>query len=70
MLEHMKLSHEVQGIVCGSPRQDCIEAQICGRVEKRFCSTEGGQLALWPQWKSLEPPLSQSEHRGRSQRGD
>jgi hypothetical protein len=28
------LSHEVEGIVCRAPRQNCFEAQIWGRVPK------------------------------------
>ena len=40
MSEH-KPSHEVQRIVCRPPRQDCIEAQIWGRVQKNVCSIEG-----------------------------
>ncbi len=35
--------HEVQGIVFRPLRQDCIEAQIWGRVQKNFCSIEGSQ---------------------------
>uniref|UniRef100_A0AAZ3NS67 Transposase Tc1-like domain-containing protein n=1 Tax=Oncorhynchus tshawytscha TaxID=74940 RepID=A0AAZ3NS67_ONCTS len=36
-----KPSHEVQGIVRRAPRQDCVEAQIWGRVPKHVCSIEG-----------------------------
>ena len=42
MSEH-KPSHEVEGIVLRAPRQDCVEAQIWGRVPKHFCSIEGPQ---------------------------
>ena len=31
-------SHEVEGNVRRGPRQDCVEAQIWGRVPKHFCS--------------------------------
>ncbi|XP_028850862.1 E3 ubiquitin-protein ligase TRIM39-like isoform X2 [Denticeps clupeoides] len=33
--------HEVKGIVCKPPRQDCLEAQIWGRIQKSFCCFEG-----------------------------
>ena len=33
--------HEVKGIVCRPPRQDCLEEQIQGRVQKKFCCFEG-----------------------------
>ncbi len=42
MSEH-KPSNEVQGIVCQPPRQDCIVAQIWGRVQNNFCSIKGSQ---------------------------
>ncbi|XP_071195503.1 phosphatidylinositol-binding clathrin assembly protein-like isoform X7 [Salvelinus alpinus] len=35
--------HEVEGIVRRAPRQDCVEAQIWGRVPKHFCSFKGPQ---------------------------
>ena len=38
-----KPSHEVEGIVRRAPRQDCVEAQIWGRVTTHFCSIEGPQ---------------------------
>ena len=34
-------SHEVEGIDCRAPRQDCVEEQIWGRVPIHFCSIEG-----------------------------
>ena len=40
MSEH-KSSHDVEGIVHRAPRQDCVEAQIWGRVPKYVCSIEG-----------------------------
>ena len=35
-----KPSHEVEGIVRRTLRQDCVKAQICGRVPKHFCSVD------------------------------
>ena len=32
-------SHEAEGIVPRAPIQDCVKAQIWGRVPKHFCST-------------------------------
>ena len=32
--------HEVKGIVCRPPRQDCLEEQIWGRVQKKCCCFE------------------------------
>src|SRR4029434_5907630 len=52
MSEH-KPSQEVQGIVCRPPRQDCIEAQIWGRVQKNVCSTECSQEHSVLQWKKF-----------------
>ena len=42
-ISEQKQSHEVEGIVRRAPRQDCVEAQIWGRVPKHFCSIEGLQ---------------------------
>jgi hypothetical protein len=30
-MSEQKPSHEVEGIVCRAPKQDCVEAQIWGR---------------------------------------
>ena len=38
-----KPSNEVEGIVRRAPRQDCVQAQIWGRVLKNVCSIEGPQ---------------------------
>ena len=37
----VQTKHEVKGIVCRPPRQDCLEEQIWGRVQKKFCCFEG-----------------------------
>jgi hypothetical protein len=42
-MSEQKPSHEVKGIVPRAERQDCVEAQICGKVAKHFCSVEGHQ---------------------------
>uniref|UniRef100_A0A674CB93 pre-mRNA 3' end processing protein WDR33 n=1 Tax=Salmo trutta TaxID=8032 RepID=A0A674CB93_SALTR len=42
-----KPSHEVEGIVRRAPRQDCVEAQVWGRVPSNVCSIEGPQ-EQWP----------------------
>ncbi|CDQ66566.1 unnamed protein product [Oncorhynchus mykiss] len=42
-LSEQKPSHEVEGIVRRTPRQDCVEAQIWGRVPKHFCSIDSPQ---------------------------
>ena len=42
-ISEQKPSHEVEGIVRSAPIQDCVEAQIWGRVPKHFCSIEGPQ---------------------------
>ena len=36
-------SHEVEGIVRRALRQDCVKAQIWGRVPNNVCSIEGPQ---------------------------
>ena len=41
-MSEQKPNHEVEGIVCRAPRQDCVEAQIWGRIPKHFC-IEGPQ---------------------------
>jgi hypothetical protein len=49
-------SHEVEGIVCRALRQDCVEAQIWGRVPRHFCSIEGPQehrASLILKWKKF-----------------
>ncbi|CDR08939.1 unnamed protein product [Oncorhynchus mykiss] len=33
-MSEQKPSHEVEGIVCRAPRQDCVETQIWGRVQQ------------------------------------
>jgi hypothetical protein len=38
-----ELSVEVKGIVRRAQRQDCVEAQIWGRVQKHFYIIEGPQ---------------------------
>uniref|UniRef100_A0AAZ3SUY4 Transposase Tc1-like domain-containing protein n=1 Tax=Oncorhynchus tshawytscha TaxID=74940 RepID=A0AAZ3SUY4_ONCTS len=48
-----KPSHEVEGIVRRAPRQDCIEAQIWGRVPKMFCSIEGTVSSIILKWKKF-----------------
>ena len=40
-MSEQKPSHEVEGIVRSAPKQDCVEAQIWGRVPKHVCSIEG-----------------------------
>ena len=41
--------HEVKGIVCTPPRQDCLEEQTWGRVQKKFCpmSTVASIIRKW-----------------------
>ena len=39
-MSEQKPSHEVEGIVHRDLRQNCVEAQIWGRVPKHFCSIE------------------------------
>jgi hypothetical protein len=39
-MSEQKPSHEVKGNVRRAPRQDCVEAQIWGRVPKHVCSIE------------------------------
>ena len=34
-MSQQKPSHEVEGIVCRALRQDCVDAQIWGRVQKK-----------------------------------
>ena len=54
-----KPSHEVEGIVHRASRQDCVDAQIWGRVPKHFCIIEGLQNQCPPSFlngRSLEPP--------------
>ena len=41
MDERAQTKHEVKGIVCRPPRQDCLEEQIWGSVQKHFCCFEG-----------------------------
>ncbi|KAK6315320.1 hypothetical protein J4Q44_G00148490 [Coregonus suidteri] len=40
-------SHEVEGIVRRAPRQNCVEAEIWGRVRKTFCSTVASIILKW-----------------------
>jgi hypothetical protein len=42
-MSKQKPIHEVEGIVRRAQRQDCVEAQIWGRVPKYFCSIDGPQ---------------------------
>jgi hypothetical protein len=49
---------KVEGIDHRAPRQDCVEAQIWGRLPKNVCSIEGPQEQWCPSFlngKSLEP---------------
>jgi hypothetical protein len=39
-MSEQKPRHEVEGIVCKAQRQDCVKAQIWGRLPKTFCSIE------------------------------
>ena len=48
-----KPSHEIEGIVCGAPRRDCVEAQIWGKVLKHFCSIEVPQEYIMLKWKKF-----------------
>ena len=54
-MSEQKPIHEVEGIVRGTPRQDCVEAQICGRVPTPFCSIKGPQevAAIILKWKKF-----------------
>ena len=54
-MSEQKPSPEVKGIVHRVPRQDCVEAQIWGRVPKNVCSIEGPQehSGLIPKWKKF-----------------
>ena len=53
-------SHEVEGIVRRAQRQDCIEAQIWGRVPKKCMEHWCSPRTQWPpsflNGRSLEPP--------------
>ena len=51
-MSEQKPSHEMEGIVRRTPRQDCVEVQIWGRVPTHLCSIEGPQEHSG----SLEPP--------------
>ena len=42
-MSEQKPSHEVEEIVRKAPTQDCVEAQIWGRVPTHFSSIEGPQ---------------------------
>jgi hypothetical protein len=42
-MSEQKPSHKVEGIVRRAPKQDCVEAQIWGRVPKNICSIEGSK---------------------------
>ena len=57
MSEH-KLSHEVEGIVCRAQRQDCVEAQIWGRLPSRRTTIsaalrQSGLYGRVARWKTL-----------------
>ena len=63
LTEHVraKTMPDVEGIVCRAPRQDCVEAQIWGRVPKKEsmqhwrCPTTQWPPSFLNGW-SLEPP--------------
>ncbi len=42
-ISEWKPSHEVKGTACRAQRQDCIKAQIWGRLHKNVFCTEGSQ---------------------------
>ena len=55
-----KLSNEVEGIVRRAQRQDCVKAQICGRVPKHFCSVDvtvpkNIVVSILLKWKKFGP---------------
>jgi hypothetical protein len=55
-MSEQKPSHEVKGIVRRAPRQDCVEAQIWGRVPKHFCTIEGPKntvASISLKWKNF-----------------
>ena len=52
-MSEQKPSHEVEGIVHRALRQDCVEAQIWGRVLKNVCSIEGPQEHISLKWKKF-----------------
>ena len=39
-MSEQKPSHEVKGIVCRAPRQDCVKEKIWGRVTKIRCDQD------------------------------
>ncbi|KAK3517972.1 hypothetical protein QTP70_028539 [Hemibagrus guttatus] len=63
-MSEQKPSHEVQRIVCRPPRQDCIEAQICGRVQKNFCpmSTVAFIIHKWKKFKTTRSHSVSKRH--------
>ena len=52
--------HEIKGIVCRPPRQDCLEEQIWGKGTEKFLLLWRSQWAQWPpssvNGRSSEPP--------------
>ena len=64
-----KPSHVAEGIVRMAPRQDCVEAEIWGRVPKHFCSIEGPQEHSGLH-HSITEERSKSEEKGLGQGGD
>jgi hypothetical protein len=51
-MSEQKPSHEVKGIIHRVPRQDCVKAQIWGRVPKQICGIEGPQEHIL-KWKKF-----------------
>ena len=55
-MSEQKLSHDVKGIVRSAARQDCVEAQIWGRVQKvsaAFKVPKNTVASIILKWKKL-----------------
>jgi hypothetical protein len=55
-MSEQKPSQEVEGIVLRAPRQNCVEAQICGRVHKMFAALkvpENTVASIILKWKKF-----------------
>jgi hypothetical protein len=58
-MSEQKSSHEVEGIVRRAPRQDCVKAQIWGRVENISAALKVAKNTVASSFlngRRLEPP--------------
>ena len=77
-MSEQKPSHEVEGNVRRAPRQDCVEAQIWGKVPKNVCSIKVPKntvASIIPKWMNFGttktlPRTDQSGEKGLGQGGD